>query len=237
MMTLTQPFTNVYLLSCENKQSLAEVMMRMQEHYESPFPEIVGQYVDRDLYESLYIERISKPLYDKNYCTYAEDWGGFNVPSHAVRSFYELHDEYDLDCMEYSLKHMLEDALSGDDKFYLIAIHEDQPIDFKSTTYLHELAHAFYYLDPIYKSHMDSLVGELPKRMYAGLKKELLRDGYTEGVVDDEIQAYLSTDRLSDLDSWEYSYVISLKHYAKFQRKYDSYIDVLHLNNGDIGNG
>ena len=62
----------------------------------------------------------------------------------------------------------------------------------------HELAHAYYYLDEEYKLKMDKAIKAYPR--YEEMKKIILSGvGYDENVVDDEIQAYLSTGTVESI--------------------------------------
>ena len=61
----------------------------------------------------------------------------------------------------------------------------------------HELSHAWYYLKPEYKKAALKLVRALPEKLKEHLKKHLIKEGYTSGVIDDEIVAYLSTNPMT----------------------------------------
>jgi hypothetical protein len=59
----------------------------------------------------------------------------------------------------------------------------------------HEIAHGLYYTNPEYKLKVDEIIKTIPTKTYNYLKKELVKMGYVDikSIIDDEIQAYLST--------------------------------------------
>ena len=61
----------------------------------------------------------------------------------------------------------------------------------------HEIAHGFYYTNPQYKVEVDYLIGDINHRDYEHLKKVLIKGGYSDDktIIDDEIQAYMSTGK------------------------------------------
>ena len=58
-------------------------------------------------------------------------------------------------------------------------------------TFNHEVCHGLYYTDIEYKTIVDSQTKIIPENYYNIFKQNLLDMGYTENVIDDEIQAYL----------------------------------------------
>jgi hypothetical protein len=73
-------------------------------------------------------------------------------------------------------------------------------IDEDETVLEHEICHGMYYIDPEYKAKADSITenleGEYDKE-FKKFRKNLLSMGYHEGVVKDELQAYLISSPLS----------------------------------------
>jgi len=159
--------------------------MRLQEFYESPYEDIRGQYVS---YEKV-IDRYAKDTGEFSYFT---DWSGFNVPSSAFKDFFKwthapsifpyLSKEYNL--WNLVRGKLFEDGLDIDDNFYLIATYIDGDI-------LHEVAHGLYFLDDNYKKDMNILIEGYKDRK--NFSASLLDMCYCKDLVDDEIQAYLST--------------------------------------------
>jgi hypothetical protein len=79
-------------------------------------------------------------------------------------------------------------------KYYLIAADND------NETINHELCHAFFFLYKDYKAKANQLVKSLLHSVYKEIKKSLLELGYCNKVINDEIQAYLSTAGCNEID-------------------------------------
>ena len=60
-------------------------------------------------------------------------------------------------------------------------------------TLKHELVHAYYYLNPVYKQEVDVLIRHMNKDIRKQLVKELKEWGYASQVINDEINAYMAT--------------------------------------------
>lgn len=180
-----------------NQYELCATMLRMQEFYESPYPQIKGHPFTLEVFMDLYAE-------DKGNFTYYSDWNGFNVPGDVVCQFLTdmEHIGYPLSKKERRLVHLLKVAMDGfepdtDDTFYLIATHkkESSPIE-------HEEAHAYYYLYSKYRTATNIMYDrskiEFPEYIQS-IRDTLLRMGYCEDVIIDETQAYLSTDTIDEM--------------------------------------
>jgi len=84
------------------------------------------------------------------------------------------------------------------DNFYLLGVD-----DVDSELLEHEMAHGLYYTSADYKNKMDAITNSLPKEIFNGLKEIILSVGYTDFVVNDEIQAYVSTglhDKMKEIE-------------------------------------
>jgi len=64
--------------------------------------------------------------------------------------------------------------------------------DTENSTFQHEVAHGLYYTNKEYKELMDEITQTIPLAHYLKFRKNLAKMGYTETVMDDEIQAYLT---------------------------------------------
>jgi hypothetical protein len=84
------------------------------------------------------------------------------------------------------------------------------------------MAHALYSTDPDYALAMDFLTTQIKlkhKKHYKKICKSLSKLGYNEKVYEDEIQAYLSTEKKCDLiEDFDVDYDI-LKPYVLKYRK------------------
>jgi hypothetical protein len=85
------------------------------------------------------------------------------------------------------------DSLGDTEKFYLIATGAD---DKDADTLAHEICHARWYLDPLFRVQMDARVGDVAyhePETFAAFRAWLLNRGYDESVLADELQAYFAT--------------------------------------------
>jgi hypothetical protein len=91
---------------------------------------------------------------------------------------------------------------------------------FDSSTMDHEISHGLYYTNKEYRKNCDSLISEIKKGDYNKMKKQLIKIGYADDskIIDDEIQAYMSTGLISVFD------INSLKKYTKgFEKNFKIY--------------
>lgn len=164
----------------QSQEEICGTMVRMQEFYESPLPDIRGKVFTH----SEYVEANKAANGGK----YLYDWDGFNIPGNVVRDFFARFEP--LSGNERAIK---EHAIPPTGDFYLIATHAD---DTDKDIVQHEICHAFYYLSDTYRQGMMKLVekfaGENPDT-YLCLRTWLLERGYDVSVLPDEMQAYLAT--------------------------------------------
>lgn len=165
------------MLGFNTRYEVCSTMMRLEEFYESPYKSIKGKYFTLEQFMDEYAKH-------KGNFTYTSDWSGFNVPSNVVDAFWSRFIPNLLQ-KELKLRQVIETI--PDKKYYLIAVYK------KGTekALRHELAHAYYYLDPKYKKTMDELVEKFEYRKK--MEAKLLKIGYCREVLKDEMQAYLST--------------------------------------------
>ena len=78
--------------------------------------------------------------------------------------------------------------------------------DTESDTFMHEVAHGLYYTNKEYKELMDEITDAIPLDIRLKFRNNLIEMGYTDSVVYDEIQAYLS---------WHYEYTKFSKGVSK----------------------
>lgn len=120
--------------------------------------------------------------------TYFNDWSGFNVPADVVLKCHEgITDMNDHDVFIHELAKKAI-ALSSYDKTYLIGTSKDNEgvID-------HEIAHGLFYTRDNYRNAALENVQGMYFEMRVTLKQSLREMGYCDDVLDDEIQAYMST--------------------------------------------
>lgn len=178
---------NIFAVEVKDDYHLAMLFLRVQEFYESPNPRFRGNHFS--IWE--FIEWYSKEKGGS--FTYASDWAGFNIPYDVLRECYlnviAIETPYDAIMQEIFATITYR---KGEGPAYIIGVP-----DTTGHTFIHEVCHGMYYVNEDYKQAADSVTNELlsvsPQSYYA-FKKNLLGMGYTDSVVDDEIQAYLSTN-------------------------------------------
>jgi len=169
----------IYHIKFTTQYEATSTFMRLQEFYECPSTVIRGRYFTFSQFMDNYARRHGN-------FTYCVDFAGFNVPDRTVRKFFLKFE--DLSSSEKKLKAIVDKI--DDEKFYLIGTYDVESVN-------HELAHAFWYLIPEYKREMKELLEKCTIRK--SLVKRLRKVGYRDGVMDDEIQAYLGAESLSYL--------------------------------------
>jgi hypothetical protein len=161
----------IYLLRFETQYELAATFLRVQEHYESP--RFSGRIFSLEQYMDWYAARFGN-------FTYYQDWSGFNVPSTALRPFYD--GKFDpLTDKERRLLRLFE---SLRERFYVIGIYESGAKD----SLTHELAHALFFADAAYRRAVRTAMRGFDT---AALAKKLTKAGYAKHVIPDEVHAYL----------------------------------------------
>lgn len=151
---------------------LAETFMRIEEFVESPTWK--GQVFTRKEFNAWHKECFPGQ-------TYADRWGGFNVPSSAIRTFRRrFRDQNE---QERALILALDHAGALRDKrSYIIAT-----VSTRSHTFRHELAHGLFALSVEYRAAARHIVRKHGARR---LRRHLVHMGYGAHTIEDEIQAY-----------------------------------------------
>jgi hypothetical protein len=170
---------NIFAVIVKDRYDRAMLFCRAQEYYESPSLKFRGRNFSIWSYMKWYHEQNDWGF------SYGADWSGFNIPLQTVRDCYNKltkpESPYDkvMDEILFKLKSESKDS-------YIISAK-----DTKGETFKHEVCHALYHTNKDYKKQMDILTKGLPKRYYATFRDNILKMGYAQKVVDDEIQAYL----------------------------------------------
>lgn len=167
-----QPYNSVWI-SADSQEELGRTFIRFQEHYESPNPDFRGKIFTLGMVRNWYSVKYGAD-------TYHYDWTGFNFPSRILLPFKQgLFDPLTneeivlLDLFKYRYDH-----------FYIMGAQND-------ATLRHELSHALYDSNEKYRNEIDSYIKK-NKRGLAKTRKYILDKGYTEEVLNDEIQAYIT---------------------------------------------
>lgn len=205
----------IYLLSFDNGYDLAMHFLRFQEYYESPNPKFRKHVFS--LIE--YMEWYSKSFGNGSF-TYMSDWGGFNIPGWVLHDVFKkgVPDWNKYDAFMKKLFDQIRKKYGKD--FYLIGIKKGEEDTFK-----HELAHALWTVEPKYKELVQENIKSMPKDVYKFIRKYLLDNMYDESVVDDEVQAYLSTGLNNELKHNLKENNLDYKETAKiFSKTLDNYL-------------
>jgi hypothetical protein len=212
-----KPF--IFAAIIKDKYDRSMVFCRYQEYYESPFPEIRGNSFSLEEYMRIYSKRNKKDTF-----TYPVDWSGYNVPSNVLmearKKFEGSLNDYDLvmdDMISYCNRESKFRNYGETHPWYLIGVDK-----LKSSIINHEIAHGLYYTNLNYKVEMDYHTSSILLKDSISLRKHLIKVGYVNDgkILDDEIQAYMSTGKLhswSDTIYKKYSkeFVNTFKKYNK----------------------
>jgi hypothetical protein len=169
-----QILKNIYLLKFDNQLDLTSTFLRFSEFYESP--EFRNKIFTLEEYKKWYTQIKGK-------FSYYEDWCGFNIPSNILTPFYEGK----FNPLTAKEKQLLELFNKEKGDFYIIGNHKED----KSDSIKHEIAHALFYINSVYHN---SVIELLKGFDLTNPKKELIKEGYTNEVLDDEVQAYAVDD-------------------------------------------
>lgn len=191
--TVSQVAPRVFLIDFEDQYDMAMTMLRYQEFYESPKfhgrPFTIAEFMD-------YYSR----AHGEGAFTYAVDWYGFNFPGHVLRDcIYKVGiddwNEYDNIVESIYLYEIMPVLSDMSDDFYVIASVGRG----EESSMAHEMAHAFFYLNPDYRKLMKGLVKRMNTVDRDRIKGVLLGMGYAKRVIVDEIQAYMATGLLDSM--------------------------------------
>jgi hypothetical protein len=173
LMSVKQEYPGIYHLRMPLEQVLAASLLRVQEHFESPH--FRGKVFTLDEFKKWYTEGQGHGAF-----SYYEDWAGFNFPDVALAPF--LSGELaPLSVAEQAFLELFKDVPPP---YYVIGTATESSLEYER----HELAHAFYYLNPEYRGEVQKVLAEYDT---AELKTWLEKIGYHGDVLEDEVQAYL----------------------------------------------
>jgi hypothetical protein len=219
--TIKEIKPKVFAVIVPDRYHRAMLFMRVQEFYESPNPKFRGKsFCIWD-----YMEWYSRKHHDN--FSYAADWVGFNFPFKVAETLYDkmstqytYYTPYDSIMMDIidevrqalNIKYGPKDKKGvSKAKAYIIGVG-----NLTSTTFQHELCHAYYHIDNKYKKEVDAITASIDPKIYKRMRKNLEDMGYTEQVFNDEIQAYTCIDS----DYFEFNFKIPGPKLEKLTKKY-----------------
>lgn len=199
--TLLSP--GVILVTFPTQKELVLTMCRVQEFYEAHDSRLRGK-------NFTWAEFLDVFTSDDGTFTYFLDWAGFNIPGDvfnawSVRAVGVSDREVELIDGVLSMKQQSA-------AFYIIGMLEED-----TGVLDHEVAHARFYLDPLYNAKMQKLNDDLEPAIRKLMVWELLNMGYSPNVVEDELQAYLAT---SDADTMYDIFDMEADEYERVSKPY-----------------
>jgi hypothetical protein len=191
---------HIYCVAVEDAYDRAMLFSRYQEFYESPIKGIRNRFFTLEGLMKRYRDHYKKETF-----TYPEDWAGYNIPSYSLEKAIEKFGDKYMTEYDEIMQHIVSEcetksySLNNCTKHNWYLIGTD---NFKSRTMNHEMAHALYYTNSEYKRNCDALISKIKKSDYNKLNKALVGIGYLDNkkIIDDEIQAFMSTGLYSKLD-------------------------------------
>ena len=216
---LFEMYPKIFALVIKDDKLRARVFMRYQEFYESDsetFRAKGFKWYD-------YVKHYKKNT-KKDYFSYHEDWAGYNIPCDSIESCIKLIPDINFyDLIMFSIVDTLREIV-GNDKYYLIGI--DQSTGDDPSLIYHEVAHGLWFVNPAYKIKQKRNIDAMNPDIRENLSKKISGMGYGENVLDDEIQAYLSTGiipsmaRVKDIKATRIPFIETFETYeAKIKPK------------------
>jgi hypothetical protein len=209
-----RPF--IYCVEIDDDYDRAMLFCRYQEFYESQYKKFRGKPFTWMEYMRFY-----KIAWKKRTFTYPDDWSGYNIPSNilekGVDAFYK-ETEYDVVMNDIYFYCSIDSQNKNNNTrrdWYLIGASSKD----KGTTN-HEIAHGLYYTNKEYKKNVTNLIKNIKPIHYEKLKKKLVKMGYVDDkkIIDDEIQAFMSTGLYNGMDTKELKVYENefIKNFKKF---------------------
>jgi hypothetical protein len=191
----------IYCAQVDDDYDRAMLFCRYQEFYESPYKKFRGKSFTWMQYMKHY-----KEAWKKRTFTYPDDWSGYNIPCNVLQKANHIFC-YDT---EY-------DKVMNDIYFYCAIDSQNKNNGTRCDWYLigasskdkgtmnHEIAHGLYFTNKMYKKMVDILINNIKPTHYDKLKNKLIKMGYVDDkkIIDDEIQAFMSTGLYNGMDTKE----------------------------------
>lgn len=191
--SLFEMYPRIFAIVIKDDRLRARVFMRYQEFYESDSDSFRGKGFKWKDYVKFYKEKTKNDIF-----TYHEDWSGYNIPCNSIESCIKLIPDLNFyDLIMFSVVDTIRD-LVGNDNYYLIGI--DQSTGEDPHLIYHEIAHGLWFSDPTYRNKQIANIETMNPATRNSLSKKISGLGYGENVIDDEIQAYLSTGVVQDMN-------------------------------------
>jgi hypothetical protein len=175
---------NIFAVIVKDNYDRAMLFCRGQEYYESPNKKFRGKDFSIWDYMKWYSEEYGRGF------SYGSDWSGFNIPFDILWKCYQSNEmETPYDDTMWQILGEIDSNMDINKKAYVIGADS-----LESDTFTHEVCHGLWYTNPAYKKEAKYVLNTIPKEHKDIFKSNLIEMGYTDGVIDDEIQAYLTTN-------------------------------------------
>ena len=183
---LFEMYPKIFAVVIKDDRLRARVFMRYQEFYESDSDTFRGKGFKWKDFVKFYKEKTKNKIF-----TYHKDWAGYNIPCNSIESCIALIPDLNFyDLIMFSVVDTIKNIV-GDDDYCLIGIDQSNGED-PSLIY-HEVAHGLWFSSPEYKYLQKNNIEDMNPSVRDQLSKKISGMGYGQNVIDDEIQAYLST--------------------------------------------
>jgi hypothetical protein len=183
---LFEMYPKIFAVVIKDDRLRARVFMRYQEFYESDSDTFRGKGFKWKDFVKFYKEKTKNKIF-----TYHKDWAGYNIPCNSIESCIALIPDLNFyDLIMFSVVDTIKNIVGNDD-YYLIGIDQSNGED-PSLIY-HEVAHGLWFSSPEYKYQQKNNIEDMNPSVREQLSKKISGMGYGQNVIDDEIQAYLST--------------------------------------------
>jgi hypothetical protein len=183
---LFEMYPKIFAVVIKDDRLRARVFMRYQEFYESDSDTFRGKGFKWKDFVKFYKEKTKNKIF-----TYHKDWAGYNIPCNSIESCIALIPDLNFyDLIMFSVVDTIKNIVGNDD-YYLIGIDQSNGED-PSLIY-HEVAHGLWFSSPEYKYLQKNNIEDMNPSVREQLSKKISGMGYGQNVIDDEIQAYLST--------------------------------------------
>jgi hypothetical protein len=199
---------NIFAVIVKDDYDRAMLFCRGQEYYESPSKKFRGK--DFSIWD--YMKWYSTE-YGKGF-SYGVDWSGFNIPFDIVWKCYQSNEmETPYDETMWEILGEIDSKMDINKKAYIIGAG-----DMIGDTFTHEVCHGLWYTNAAYKKQAKNVLDVIAKEHKDIFKTNLIEMGYTTGVIDDEIQAYLTTN-------WNYGSFgrgVDIKDREKYNKAFEA---------------
>lgn len=177
-MDIRQTESNVYHITYQTSQELAQAFFPFQEYYEN-----------KKFADTSFTKEEFDAWYQENYPghKYEEDWSGFNIPLYMICKFKidpVLNDLKNYSPLSIELFEFMEKV---GPQAYLIGTTKD--VD--PSTLEHEERHARFYTDSEYKKNVLAILKDVD---LGALSEHLVKISYHPKVILDECHAYIATE-------------------------------------------